>query len=142
MLSLLFFSMSAVFFGWGVYRLKGPVSVWFLATSPYGAGNAYAPIPFGLATLIWSLAFAPFIPGNWRFLLFLIGGLAAILGVFILPSFLKPSWLRWLEREHGKIIPLLCNEIQEMGYHNWDQRINTQQDLEQWVEEVQRKRGW
>jgi len=55
---------------------------------------------------------------------------------------MKPRWVRWLEREHGKIIPLPRNAIQEMDYHNWDQRINTQQDLEQWVEEVWRKRGW
>ncbi len=118
------------------------MSVWFLTTSPYGAGNAYAPIPFGLCMLFGATAFAPFVPDSWRLLLFFAGGAVAFFGIFILGRFLKPSWLRWLEREHGKIIPLLCNEIQEMGYQNWDQRINTQQDLEQWVEEVRRKRRW
>jgi hypothetical protein len=92
--------------------------------------------------LLWAIAFASFVPDTWRLPLLFVGGAVAFSGIFILGRFLKPSWLRWLEREHGKIIPLLRNEIQEMGDHNWDQRINTQQDLEQWVEEVRRKRGW
>jgi hypothetical protein len=144
MLALLFFCLSLAFLVHGIYRLKGPVSVWYLAHglyAVYAGGLNYFSIPFGIVMALWALALSPFVPDGWKLWLFNIGTVGGFLGV-ILARFLKPRWLRWLEREHGKIVPLLRNEIQEMGYHEWDQRINTQRDLEQWVEEARRKHGW
>ena len=142
MLSILFLGMGAFFIGLGIYRLRGPISVWFLAISPYGAGNAYALIPLGIGFLFWALALSPFVSNNVGTCIFIMGGVVALAGMFVLPKFLKPPWLRWLEREHGKIIPFLRNEIQELGYQTWDRQINTQQDLEAWINTVKRKRGW
>jgi hypothetical protein len=141
MLTIFFFSLSVILLGLGIYRLKGPVSVWFLAATPYGAGNAYAPLPLGLGMFFWSITFISFTPETWRLPLFYAGGVVMFLGLLIFPRLLKPAWLRWLEREHNKIIPLLQTEIQAMGYQNWDRHINSQQDLEQWVAEVRRKHG-
>ena len=56
------------------------------------------------------------------------------------PWWLKPKWLRWLEKEHGDIIGILWEEVRKEG-HAWERRVRTQEQLEQWVEEVQRKRG-
>jgi hypothetical protein len=39
-------------------------------------------------------------------------------------------------------MPLLQSEIREEGLSNWDQRINTQIELEQWVIEVKKRYGW
>lgn len=141
MLTIFFFSLSIILLGVGFYRLRGPVSVWFLATTPYGAGNAYAPLPFGLGMFFWGIAFTPFTPETWRFPVFYIGGVVMLLGLIIFPRLLKPTWLRWLERKHNKIIPLLQTEIQTMGYQEWGQRIHSQKDLEQWVAEVRHKHG-
>ncbi len=139
MLFMFFFSISISSLLLGIYRLKGPVSVWFLALSPYGAGSAYGTIPLGLGLLLWSFAFLPFVPTNWQLPLLFGGGIEVFLGLFILPKLLKPKWLLWLEKEHGRLIPLLQNEIQEMGYKNWDRQINTQEELEEWVLEMKRK---
>ena len=54
------------------------------------------------------------------------------------PWWLKPAWLRWLEKEHGDIIHLLWEDVrQDRG--GWEQRVRTQAGLEEWVAEVRRK---
>lgn len=129
-----------MFLSFGIYRLKGPISVWYLGRGVYTSAFTNLAIPFGCVMLLWSLGSSPLIPDEWKLDLFIAGAVGGFLSIFLV-GFLKPAWLRWLEREHGKILPLLRNEIHEMGYHNWDQRINTQQDLEEWIAEIQCKRG-
>ncbi|KAA3664739.1 MAG: hypothetical protein DWQ04_04170 [Chloroflexi bacterium] len=111
----------------------------FLTLSPHGAGSAYGTIPLGLGLLLWSFAFVPFVPSNRQLPLIFVGGIVTFLGLFIFPKFLNPKWLWWLIQEHGDIIPILRNEIQEMGDKNWDRQINIQEELEEWVLEVKQK---
>ena len=128
--------------GFGIYRLKGPVSVWYIA---YGIATVefnYAAIPIGIGLAIWACALSPFISNeDWQLNLLIVGAVVGFLGVVPGSFFLKPSWLRWLEREHGEIMPLIQQEIEEMGPRNWDQLINTQEDLKEWVEKFRRKHG-
>lgn len=133
-LSILFLGISLVLFPLGVHRLKAPLNAW-LIMYPYDGGNAYAPIPVGLGTLIWSLAAAPFMAEPKRVPLFLLGGAVIFLGLLIAPRILKPAWLQELEQHHTNIMPLLRKEIEAMGHRKWNKRIKTQEDLEEWVGE-------
>jgi hypothetical protein len=99
--------LSIVLLGFGIYRLIGPVSVWYLA---YGVGPVefnYIAIPGGITLAIWALAASPLIPQDWQLNFLIIGTICGFLAVIPGSYFLKPSWLRWLEREHREIIPLL-----------------------------------
>ncbi len=139
MVTLLLLCISLVFIGFGIYRLKGPVSVWYIA---YGIATVefnYVAIPAGIALAIWALATLPLVPDDWQLNLLVIGIVSGFLGIVSARYLLKPSWLRWLEKEHGDIIPLIQQEIEEIGPRNWDQQVNTQQNLEEWIEDFRRK---
>ena len=56
------------------------------------------------------------------------------------PWWLKPAWLRWLEKEHGDIIHLLWEDVRQDRW-GWERRVRTQEALETWVAEVRRKHG-
>lgn len=105
------------------------------------AGRVYAAIPWGIAAILVATgALSKNI--DVGYILILAGGGFVLLGLiiaFIQPSFLKPEWLKWLEREYGEMIPIFRSEVQKMGDDKWNERIQTQEDLEEWVEEVKRK---
>ena len=142
MIALLLLCISLLFIGFGIYRLRGPVSVWYIA---YGIATVefnYAAIPIGFGLIIWALALSPLVSNEgWQLNLLIIGAIVGFLGVVPGSFFLKPSWLRWLEREHGDIMPLMQQEIEEIGPRNWDQRINNQEELKEWVDDFRRNHG-
>lgn len=125
-----------IFLSIGLHKLKGPVSVWYLARSPSAISFSYLAIPFGVVFLLWALAATPLVHDEWKLNLFTLAAIFGFLSIFLPIRFLKPSWLKWLEQEHHAILPVLKNEIHRIGYHEWDRRINTRQDLETWVLEV------
>lgn len=102
-----------------------------------------AAIPLGVAFLIFALAgVTENLDVAYVILAIGIGiGIIGIIFSLFPPPFLKPAWFRWLEREHGDIMPLLQEEVQMMGERNWDNQMQTQEDLEVWVAEVRRKHG-
>lgn len=55
------------------------------------------------------------------------------------PRWLKPKWLRWLETDHGAMLELLREEARKEEWSKWNQRVSTQEGLEEWVEEVRAK---
>jgi hypothetical protein len=135
---LILLCLSLVFLGFGIYRLKGPISVWYLAYGVALVEINYFAIPVGIGLGIWSLAMSPLISDEWKLVVLNIGTFSGILGI-IPARHLKPKWLKWLEREHGKMMPLIRKEIEKTGYQNWDRLINKQDDLEQWIADIQRK---
>ncbi|MEM8856802.1 MAG: hypothetical protein AAGD96_00690, partial [Chloroflexota bacterium] len=56
----------------------------------------------------------------------------------MMPKF-KPIWWQWLIKEHGDIYPVLQKEIGIEGESIWEQRINTLEELEAWVNQVREK---
>jgi hypothetical protein len=107
------------------------------------AGRVYAGIPGGLTFLSWALAAIPESQDIGIIFIYIGLGFGLLGGIFYIfqPSFMKPTWLRWLESEHGDIMPLLCKDVREMGDSIWNERIQTQADLEGWVAEVREKYG-
>jgi hypothetical protein len=57
---------------------------------------------------------------------------------FLQPSWLSPSWLRKLRQEYGKgVINLLIDDAIGMEKDELAQRLETWEDIEAWITEVQ-----
>jgi hypothetical protein len=74
------------------------------------------------------------------FLVFFLWGMSFVFA-YLEPGWMSPAWYRWLKHEHDDILPYLAQEAHELGRAEWLARVQTQEDLEQWVEEFRRKHG-
>ena len=133
------FGGSLYFFCIGLYRLKGPVSVTYLAYGSRLKGVNYFALPFALTLFLWGLALSQLIVDDFKMNLIMIGVLVPFVLAFPAHKYLKPKWLKWLEQNHGDIMPWIEAEINEMGTDVWDNQINTQEELETWVTEYREK---
>ncbi len=139
MVPLLLFLSGVILVGFGIYRYKGPVSVWYLAYGTYTVGHNYLAMPGGISTMLFALLISPFVPVKWKMPILILAIAIIIVGLIFAKRLWAPVWLRWLEQEHKDIIPILQAEIQKMGPDVWDKRINTREELESWVAEIRRK---
>ncbi|MBK7895226.1 MAG: hypothetical protein IPJ90_10180 [Anaerolineaceae bacterium] len=137
---LLLFCSGIVMIGIGIHRYKGPISVWYIAYGSATVSYSYLGIPIGTSVMLLALLIPSFVPEEWKMLILILAIAVIILGLIFAPRLLKPAWLHWLEQEHGAILPMLRIEIQEMGPENWNRRINTQAELEEWIDEVKQQR--
>lgn len=136
---LLLFAASVWLFVLGIVRLKGPVSVTYLYPGSILKGANYLALPGSLTLFMGLLAVLPFIPDEWKNTLIIGGLLVFILSFYPAFKYLKPEWLRWLERNHKEILPNLEMEIRRIGLDVWDKQINTQAELEAWVNEYRKR---
>jgi len=60
---------------------------------------------------------------------------------YLEPDWMSPDWYRWLKKEHGDILPYLADEAHQMGRQEWLRQVETQDDLERWVEKFRHERG-
>jgi hypothetical protein len=121
----------------GIWMLGGGGKSWYFSSNIY-AGFSYAQIPIGICFIFLSLATVTQLE---LFTGIGIGvGILGLLFNFLQPSFLKPAWLKWLEREHGDIINLLSEDARRMGLEVWEKRVETQANLEAWVAEVRHRK--
>ena len=100
----------------------------------------YVWIPLGLGILSFGLAaFLPTQPKRLAVFLWvsLPLMLAAGLLLFWTPDWIKPTWVRWLEKNHEDILLLLLREARKTP--NWEKRVATREGLEAWVAEVRDK---
>lgn len=101
----------------------------------------------GIGLGLWCLfiAFLVIFPKSLRADLFSYIGIPLLLITIILaewqPNWLKPKWLRWLEKEHGDIIGLLWEDARKRDRWEWERQVHTQEGLEAWVAQVRRSHG-
>ena len=88
---------------WGIQTLKGPVNVWLIDAHKWG----YTSIPHGSMILLLGIALLPFIPGDWRLSVVLMGIITQVIGLFVPHKYLDPPWMKWLKQEQGNTMPLL-----------------------------------
>jgi hypothetical protein len=109
-----------------------------------GAGLVYAFLPFGLAfaMLLLGVVFPGADPTKWSIWLdlFLVLGGIGVLFLIWRPSWVKPPWVRWLEREYGYGLHILLQEARATGRWRWEARVRTRLGLEDWAWEVLEKR--
>jgi hypothetical protein len=131
--------------GLGIWTWLGKNRAWYLISDYYvllPKGMHYALPISGLMfiTLGISLFFPNSRIGDIIMYWVTFPLLAIVLLIVIFqPSWLKPKWVRWLEENHGDILEILIREGRETP--NWSEKVSTQEGLEEWVEEVRRKRG-
>ena len=140
MITLLLLGLGIAMISIGIYRYKGPVCVWYLDYGPATVGHSYQGIPGGISLILLALATLPVVSDKWGMPLVFLAIAVTIFGLIFAPRLLKPAWLRWLEKEHGAILPILRQEIQKMGPEKWNRRINTQEELAEWINEVKMQR--
>lgn len=133
---------------YGIRLRMGCHKAWYMTRWVRPWSNIYMYIPLGIMCLAWGIAgiFALLFPGEIIYvvnrIILGLGVIMIIIGMimpFVYSDHLKPSWLRWLEQEHGDILSILRDEAKAMGYTRWENEARTQKDLELWVAEVRRK---
>lgn len=125
----------------------GLIKSWYiLATLPgkFNRSAVYALLPIGLAftMLLLSVYFPVPDPAElnvWLALFLVLGGIGLIFIIWC-PSWLKPPWVRWLEREYEYGLHILIEEARTMGRWRWEKRVSTREGLESWVQEVMERR--
>ncbi len=126
-----------------ILLLKGKGIKWLYMTDDIYTGRAYIGLPLGIACLFFAMSTIPQ-DLNTGLTIGYIGGGIGLLGLifaFIQPSFLKPAWLKWLEQEYDDIMPLLREEVKQMGLNVWNSKMQNQEDIEKWADNVRHKRG-
>ncbi len=61
--------------------------------------------------------------------------------VFFPKSLIYPSWVNWIDQNHKDNLNILRKEVANIGLNEWAERVQTQEDLENWIIEVYRKYG-
>lgn len=103
---------------------------------------AFVIIPTALTMLsLWLILVLPLekeIRGNLVMTIFIPLLIVTYVLAIWQPWWLKPTWLRRLEKEHGDILEILWEEAR-MDQWKWERRVKTQEGLEAWVAEVREK---
>ncbi len=142
---LFFFGGGVLFLGFGLLIQLGVIKQWWLVyDTPFtSSAAAYLSIPFSIVLFAMGLVmFIPDMSTRQKTFLYVVffGLIPSVILAMIRPRWLVPPWLRWLEDNHKSILGLLKNEARKMGGNEWNRRVRTQSGLEEWVEEVRRKR--
>ena len=59
--------------------------------------------------------------------------------LFFRSSFIFPEWVRWLEKNHADVLPLLHREFQNSDLKVWSEKVQTQEGFEDWITNVRSK---
>ncbi|MCP4539416.1 MAG: hypothetical protein GY832_19945 [Chloroflexi bacterium] len=125
----------------------GWIKSWYILLPLPGKFNSsavYALLPWGLAFVaLWLSAIFPAPDPTdltiWSYLFMILVGVG-LLFIIWCPSWLKPSWVRWLEREYGYGLHILLEEARAIGRWQWEARVRTRAGLESWVQEILEER--
>ncbi|MEW5956940.1 MAG: hypothetical protein AB1801_04395 [Chloroflexota bacterium] len=134
--------------GLGVIVFGGLIKIgwykrWYLMNDDsifFDKSAHYAFIPLGLSFI--SLGIMLLLPPLSKassyalYTFFFLGGLGVIF-FFWQPSWLKPSWVRWLEENHSDVLDILIDEARKTP--NWGHYVSTRADMEYWVAGVRQK---
>jgi hypothetical protein len=130
---------------WWIRAKLGLDKRWFvMPAAPFISRGFYFALPtfvigfaVGLIGLL-SVAVDPYADPTLMFVAFGFWGMGFIFAYFE-PDWLSPAWYRRLKKEHGDILPHLAEEAHQLGREEWLKRVETQEDLERWAEEVRHK---
>ncbi|MBP8003105.1 MAG: hypothetical protein KA314_27090 [Chloroflexi bacterium] len=124
----------------------GFIKSWFILKTLPGLLSArmiYTALPLGLCFIF--LAFVPMLPNYdpdifpFTYIAICIMWSALAVWVWFMykpPEWIKPEWLRWLEREYGYCIPILIEEAQKMNRWVWEAKVRKPEGLQAWIDDV------
>ena len=136
-------------FGLGLAARLGYLKRMFIrerATGAFSRNTAYALMPAGL----FLLSFYPISLWNEDGPMGDPLALAVLAVLFVLPlvtlvwqpTWLKPAWLQWLEAHYGPVLEKMFKAARQMGIPQWEAQVKTQAGLEQWADDLARKKKW
>jgi hypothetical protein len=104
-------------------------------------GTVYGYIPLGGLFLVYSLDSLAVERLGSRYILFqgLIGLLIA-LGLWWSirpPAFVKPAWVRWLERHPKQVLQAMAQAAEEDK--GWEQQVVSQEAVDHWAKALQKR---
>ncbi len=123
------FLISLGFISYGIYIFRGPVSFWLIDSHHWGYGF----IPFGIAFFFWGIGAMPFWPQTFQCIFFGFSPVIIFASFFIPKDWIDPDWLKWLKKEYPFYMSAIQQEIEQVGYLQWNARFKTREDLENWI---------
>lgn len=142
---MFFILLGIGFLAIGIMTHLGVFKGWWLTKSSPASPRSivYGAYPMTLVWFLMAYIFQPSVPMETRQQLVDYIGIPLILCTVIFtiwqPNWLKPKWLRWLETNHSNILKLLWEEARKEEWSLWNERVKTQEGLEEWIAEVRRK---
>jgi hypothetical protein len=122
----------------------GWIKSWYILVplpGKFSSSAVYALLPIGLAFSMLMIA-AMFFPTEartkldvWSVLFLLLGGVGLVF-IFWCPRWLKPPWVRWLEREYGYCLDVLIDEARKVNRWEWESAVQTREGMQSWVDGV------
>lgn len=138
-------TLSVGLFALGVFLVvkTGLIKSWVILKTLPGLLSArmiYAALPLGIGFI--ALAIGPLLPSydpkslDITLVLFFLSPFVGFAFMIYPPNWVKPAWLRWLEREYGYCLGILIEEAQKMNRWEWEGRVRTRAGMQAWVDEV------
>lgn len=144
-MNIVFVFLGIVFITLGLSPYLGSNKFWWWSKSTPIVPKTvvFGSIPIAFVLFLMAYTFRPTIPMGTRLIVMNYLGIPMVLVAIILtiwqPRWLKPKWLRWLETHHAPILSLLREEARKERWSDWNQRVSTQEGLEEWIEEVRHR---
>ena len=152
---MFFLLISVVIMAFWLQRYLSTNKLWYFQTSSsaiaFGVARFwYYVVPFmAVAFICFGLGGYwgnnPYDPAYKTSTYWTFAGLGSIvIGIicgFLKPTWLAPSWLRRLKREHGDVTNLLLEDSIGMEKKELERRLETREAIEVWIAEVRRKHG-
>ncbi len=125
----------------GIRRYRKPFDSMYLGMTQWEIGLAHGAIPTGVGLILFGMFFTGFFTNRLvGWILFLGAGIIGLGGSLLFIAKFKPPWLQQLEAQYGEMfIYILTQEIFKIGHKKMNRRIQSQEDLDEWVKEVRRK---
>jgi hypothetical protein len=141
------FAIPGVFAVWWIRMRSGLDKRWFVVpAAPLISRSFYFALPTAILAFVIGLVGMLLVALNPNsesalYLFFFTFGLlgASFIFAYFEPDWMSPAWYRWLKKKHGDILPYLAEEAHQLGRKEWLKRVETQEDLERWAEEVRHK---
>ncbi len=129
--------------GMGLQLTLGMNRVWWQwRLLPFQEGYFWGSMPLGMAVICWAVsALLPLASTSQR--LFFWGGtifiLVAIIFSFGPPNFLKPIWLRGIEKRHRSYTKYLRDQARLLTKEEWLAIVSNSTRLQEWADDEVRK---
>lgn len=136
---LLLQAFGFVFLGIGLAARFGLWRNWYWRSR----GTVYGYVPLGLLFLVYSYEELARERLGTLYPVFQVAiGLLILLGVWWSlrpPAFVKPAWVRWVERYPRPVIQAMARAAEEDK--DWEQHVSSPEALDDWVKSLQRGGG-
>ncbi len=144
------FILGTIFLGLGIHVRLGGFKSLYLAKGvpilmPRALQNGFIPIGAMLIAMVVALSETLFPEIETRQVIFLWLLMPLFFSSLIIvawaPRWVRPRWIVYLEDEYGTVMWHLLEEAAKDA-RNWENRIKTQEGLEEWAEETRERLGY